>query len=373
MKRSRWIAVSLLVCLGVAAAQDGLRLSFAPYSKISARRLETMRLVRDGKFDAAEALLAAVQQAYEGKEADEFAVGTAFAAFSTSDESLASPLDRWVEQMPQSWCALLARARHQRARFNRGMSRKLAVTAIADYQAALAMNPRLMVAYSDLIELAGATRDEALFRETVDTGLALAPASWAVRDALVRVGGVPQAEFASFLADAEKHAKENPLLWQLRSDVELERGRALWDQNRIEEALAIYESQAKSLDTFQIHKERARLLRILKRYGEAGAAIDHAIALLPGKYDGYRERGWLRLMTDREPEAVAEFRRGLEIEPHDPELNYGLGQALEYTGDKLGAMAAYEESTRWSSFPAAQRRLDRLRSRTVARPPAAPR
>lgn len=384
MKRSQWIGVTLLLCLAVAAAPDGVQLSFTPYSAISARRVETMRFVKDGKLDAAESLLAGLQQSYERKEVDEFAVGTAFAAFSTSDETLGDSLDRWVTQKPESWCARLARARYGRARFYRlqgaesvhsdaavGGKRlhELAMNAIADYKAALAKSPRVMVAYSDLVEMAAATGDAALLRETVTTALRLDPATWLVRDALFRIGGVSEAQFPAFLADAESHVKENPLLLQLRSDLLLQKARGMWRKGDLEGALAIFESQAKSLDTFQIHKERARLLRVLKRYDEARQAIDHAIALLPGKYDGYRERGWLGIDTNQIKAAHLDFRHGLEIEPLDPELNWGLGTALERAGYKPGAMKAYELSARYERNSEVLAGLERLGSR----PPAAPR
>ena len=195
--------------------------------------------------------------------------------------------------------------------------------------------------------MAAATRNDALFRETVETGLKALPETWVVRDAMVRVGAIPEAQFEAFLADAARYEKQNPLLLQLASDVALEAGREMWRKGQIEPALALYEAQAKTLDTFQIHKERARLLRVLRRYPEASAAIDHAIALLPGKYDGYRERGWLDVDTERWPEAVADFRRGLALDPLEPELNRGLGAALEGAGDPIGALAAYEQSARW--------------------------
>ena len=209
------------------------------------------------------------------------------------------------------------------------------------------MNPRLMIAYSDLVEMAALTDDSALLRETYRKALEVSPSSWPVRDALL-LWAIPREKIGDFLADAAKHERANPLLLQLPSFLETRRAGQLWRRRDHAQALAIYDEQAKTLDTFDIHKNRARLLRIMKRYPESKVAIDHALALMPGKYDGHRERGWLSIDTKNWTEATADFRRGLEIHPSDAELNRGLGMALEKGGDTPGALRAYERAAIWA-------------------------
>jgi tetratricopeptide (TPR) repeat protein len=391
------ICVGLSLCLGAAtqhgvaapperpsgAGRTAFRLSFAPYSKISARRLETMRLTREGRYDAVEALLTPLQQAYERKQVDEFAVAIAFAPFSTSDESLGPALDTWVEKAPKSYSARLSRARYLRNCFYRfryverphseaaiGPQRVLEIgkRSIADYRAALAMNPRLIIAYGDLIEMADAMGDRALFRETFESALEVAPATWIVRDAVRRVDAVPREQLAAFLADAAKYETENPLLLQLRADVEIGKARQLWRNGRRAEALAIYDEQLATLDVFGYRKDRSRLYSLMKRIPEAYAEIERAIALMPGKYDGYRQRAWVHYENERWADAAADFRRSLEIDPLDTESNRGLGEALQELDDFEGAIRAFEISARWTADPYMYQKIGTLYLRNLRKP-----
>jgi tetratricopeptide (TPR) repeat protein len=388
-KGLRGAAIGLSLCLYAASPsghaantaeppaneRDAVRLSWAPYAKISARRLETMRLTREGKFDAVEALLTPLQQAYERKEVDEFAVATAFAPFSTSDETLRPALDRWVAQAPKSYSARLARARYNRARHKRYRDvevphseaaigaervRAIALAAIADYRAALEMNPRLMIAYADLLDMAVSTDNRDLFRETHEQAFAIAPDTWVVRDALIYTGAVPRDQYGAFLADAAKYQKQNPLLLQIAAQPELAKAEQLWRNRRHAEALEILDKQLQTLDTFMIRKDRAHLLRIMDRFPEAYAEIDRAIALMPGKHDGYRQRGWMHQDTERWAEAAADYRHGLEIDPLEPMLNAGLGEALVNLGDTPGGIEALELSARWSADAHTYQRIGSL-------------
>jgi tetratricopeptide (TPR) repeat protein len=379
----------IVFLLGVASgssAGEKPRFSYAPYAKVSAKRAETLRLVRAGRFDAVEALLVAGQQAYERGEADEMMGALGFAAFSTGDETLEPLVDRWVAQAPKSWSARLARARLLRQRYLRlaaieGTVSEAAVgpaslaeyarRAIADYQAALAMNPRLIVAYSDLVEIASKTKDSSLLRESYRQALAVAPDTWYVRNALLHAGAVPREKRAAFLADAARHEKSNPAMVQLAADAAIDRAIAAANRGRIEEALAIYDGELGSLDTFVVAKSRAKQLRRLGRHAEALAAIDHAIALMPGKYEGHAERGWLHYDMKRYAEAAADFRRGLEIDPVDPELNRGLGWTLMKMSDAAGAARAWELSVRWEPIGQTYTELGRLYRKQLADLPKA--
>ena len=84
--------------LGLAAAHAaspeparGFQLSFAPYAKLSARRVETMKLTREGRFDEVEAIVVPVQTAYEQGEVNEF--------MAYVKKELARGLDDWEQRL----------------------------------------------------------------------------------------------------------------------------------------------------------------------------------------------------------------------------------------------------------------------------------
>jgi tetratricopeptide (TPR) repeat protein len=359
-RRAIGVGLSLWVCAALALAESPqvtsstAKLSYAPYSKLSARRVEIMRLTRQGKFSEVEAFVLPIQAAYEKGETNEYAAYLAVQAFSTSDETLGPQLDRWVAQSPKSWLPRLARARWHRQAYTRfqDAGEKAAdvqlAAALADYRAALAINPRLMTAYSDMVYIAGREGDEALASEVIPRALESDRTTWMVRDAMLKWGWVARDQVDAFLADAARYEQQNPMLLQLPAQVPMRHANRIWEKGQRAEALAIYDELLKTLDISELHKHRARLLRNLGRHAESRAAIDRAIALLPGNFDGYRERAWLHADKSEWPAMLADVRRGLEIDPLDPELNRGLGWALEELGDVPGAIEGYSVSVRWA-------------------------
>jgi tetratricopeptide (TPR) repeat protein len=345
-----------LVILAALATQ-----SSGPYAELSARRLETLQLVRQGKFDAVEKIVAPVEDAFERNQADELAVVTAFAPFTTADD-LGPQLERWAASAPKSFAARLAYAKflrrswhlhddaqrsHAPTALDSAKLDELAQRAVAEYHAALALRPKLVTAWSDLMELAFSMRDGALLRDASKQGLAQVPASFQLRENLLTWGLVREQDFDAFFADAEQHAAENPALRRLPASLEISRAKGLWMSRQLPQALAIFETQTRAFDVFDWQKERARLLRVLGRFAEARTAIDHALALMPGKPDGWAERGWLEVDTKRYAEARADFQKAAALEPFDREINRGLGTALENLGDVPGAIAAYRLSADW--------------------------
>src|SRR5215831_13903672 len=175
------IAASLALVSGsravTADAPTAPRFSDAKYAAISARRLETLQTLRDGKFDALDAQLTALQDAYEKGNGDDFAVMTAFAPFTSAGEDAAAPLERWVAKSPKSFAAHLARAKYLRHTWHRYSDAQksraeaalgqaavdaLAKHAVDEYRESLTLRPRLPTAYTDLIELGLSSGDRAV-------------------------------------------------------------------------------------------------------------------------------------------------------------------------------------------------------------------
>jgi choline-sulfatase len=119
-------------------------------------------------------------------------------------------------------------------------------------------------------------------------------------------------------------------------------GIALSQQGRLEEARGQF-VQAARLDPHNAvaFNNLGNVLRDLKRFDEAGDAYRHAIELAPDYGDPWNGLGTLAVQRKRPAEAVADFDRALAVAPglHEAQLNRGI--ALELSGNRSGAAAAY--------------------------------
>jgi len=121
---------------------------------------------------------------------------------------------------------------------------------------------------------------------------------------------------------------------------EIGRAQALRDAGRTDAAVeALTQLARRHPDLRIVHYRLGDLLRGLDRHAEATPAYDRAIDLTPepGRQDWplFFSRGITLERTDRWPEAEADFRLALDLEPGQPQvLNY-LGYSLVELGMKL--------------------------------------
>lgn len=114
---------------------------------------------------------------------------------------------------------------------------------------------------------------------------------------------------------------------------ELGRAEALHDAGKADVAVEALTQLAKQFpDTRVVHYRLGDMLRSLDRHAEASVAYDRAVELTgePQQSDWplFFSRGITRERTDRWPEAEADFRLALELQPDQPQvLNY-LGYSM---------------------------------------------
>lgn len=139
--------------------------------------------------------------------------------------------ESWKEQSPKSafayaasgrsYLAMAWMARGEASVGNtpsenfRAMHRWLAL-AVADLDKAIALNPRVMPAYSTMIRVAMLNGDDSYAAEAMRMGLAIEPANYSIYEQLVwmsepKWGGSLQ-EMRSIVSAAQMHAKDNALL-----------------------------------------------------------------------------------------------------------------------------------------------------------------
>ena len=95
----------------------------------------------------------------------------------------------------------------------------------------------------------------------------------------------------------------------------------------------------------------------------AGSSFDRAIALDSGLAKAYNGRAAVRRFLNRVPEAIADWKKALELDPQLRDAYFNLGITFLETGDKAEALAVFKRCRETLSprlSPAEQSRLQRL-------------
>lgn len=266
-------------------------------------RLELQDLLKAKQFEELNARLSTYQEEFESGEASDTRIDYALLAFATTNPDLSEPLDRWVESDPESEFPLLARSRYNehhgyvsrgsytikytpRERLEK-MGRYLKL-ATSDAVNAIELNPKATVGYAILFSIAMAEGNRLEKKRLVDVALAASPTSELVRSAylssLVPWWGGSVAEIQAFI-DRSKSTLASP-----------EHGHAL--------------------DGYA-HYIRGKLAAQAGKRLEAKAHYDRALTF--GETSFYYRARARNLWALREGDwGMADFRRSLELEPHNP-------------------------------------------------------
>jgi tetratricopeptide (TPR) repeat protein len=90
----------------------------------------------------------------------------------------------------------------------------------------------------------------------------------------------------------------------------------------------------------EVHIMRSQILSMRGDYDDALADLDRAVALRPTHAGGYARRGDCLRRLDREPEAIANYRRAAQLDHDDLSAAMGLGACL-YGADELAEAASW--------------------------------
>ena len=224
-------------------------------------------------------------------------------------------LDEWVRQSPKSWVPFVARGFYfygqgwetrgtkfanqtTDARFA-SMARYFERASL-DLESALQLNPRLVVAYQELIGMAkagGKTGDGS--RQYLQRALDICPACFEVRRQYMvefepRWGGSYE-EMQEFAAKSQ-HA-DNPQLRSLFGSSYWDNGNIAQNAKRFPEAIQLYTKALSFGEYWAFYYGRGGAAVRAKRYKEALPDLNRAIELRPTKGDPYIDRAvcWANL------------------------------------------------------------------------------
>jgi tetratricopeptide (TPR) repeat protein len=238
------------------------------------------------------------QRAFEADFHAEYYVRALADAFESAEPDLAPALDAWVQATPQSFAPYLARGSHRldagyAARggafaketdaTNFAAMRQQFALARADFQRALELSPRLVVAFRQLIRISFIGSSRADVDTYAHQAFAVCPACMQPRAAqqyalTPRWGGSYRAMKAA--ADAAPVA-ENPLLRLLPGYAELDRAELFARDKQLERALE-HVGRALALgETLDFLLEKADILRRMSNPAGATAALHRAQEFSP--------------------------------------------------------------------------------------------
>jgi tetratricopeptide (TPR) repeat protein len=229
---------------------------------------------------------------------------------------------------------------------------KLLAQADVDLRHAIELDPRVTPAYMGMINAGGLALGRAYGLDAAKRGLAIAPDNYSIYSMTMwldqpKWGGSLEA-MKRLAADAQVHAKDNPLLEMLQSeepfyevdncecdkDTELAAYPAAFDQlatvkelvsageaanEKHPEGLLIYLSEALRFDSV-LDDERVRRAFTLVDYDEAAWAAAEAsqvIAASPGDPDAFRARAHAYESLNDYAHAEQDFRAALALDPSD--------------------------------------------------------
>jgi tetratricopeptide (TPR) repeat protein len=312
-----------------------------------------LALLKTGQYERLELHLAKLHAGYERGERGEAELENAYAAFASADPALQARLDAWLNRLPRSFTALLARGEYYRhlariSRRNAGQAaddgapaRAYLARARRALEAAIDRTPRLGIGYAGLIAVAMAANAPDRADYWFAMGLEADPGTAAVRRAYLlslRPWRRPDEDAVALMARlhalTELHgvSQHAPDLAALRGFHAYVTAELLRRQRRHDQAARYYrDALAQGPDWLYLRGAGMNALQS----AEAVAAIGYFSEALerrpqdPALLD-WRAHALLSLGDD--DDALADWRLALSVDPANPDILYGYGHALRELG-----------------------------------------
>ena len=288
-------------------------------------RLAVRRLLTSRSYDALDRVLAAYADSVLRDYRVEYRLFDAYAAFGVAVPELEPFLNEWVQQRPTSAAARLARASFFKASgwnargggyasktTNQQFVRmgKFFQLTFDDLTEALRLDPKSIVAYRQLIDLATTQRGTAMSREMLDRALKIQPYSFLLRATymhglLPRWGGSYDA-MARFAEESAPYAKRNPRINALKGFVDWDKGRISEADGKNGDAIEAYQRALQFGNFWQFRYERGTYNSQAELNEEALEDFNSVLLQFPQDADALNDRCHVEYELGRK--AVGEAR-----------------------------------------------------------------
>jgi tetratricopeptide (TPR) repeat protein len=324
--------------------------------------------LKSGRFDIVDSLLVRKQRLFEQNYRYEDYVYRAFHRLAVPDSSLEPLFSRWIELKPSSFAARQARAEYYHGlgwacRGTRWASETSAEQfagmesffkrAEEDARDALEIEPRLLVAYEMLLDIAR-TRGETYSASLImDHAVKLCPYSYRIRywfmmNLTPRWGGTHEA-MEAFARESQGLADVNPRMRALRAFAPWDKGRIAVADSEYDAAGEFYREALSYGDNFVVLDSRARLYWRLNQYEDAKKYFERALAINPYDDETAVNAARMTCYMGRTDESIALTKQAERNFPYSQELrDFKDWEARHfvYEGYKLYEKAAYQDAAK---------------------------
>lgn len=322
--------------------------------------------LKSGQWDSVETFLVRKQRLFEHDYRFEDHVYRAFHRFWVPDSSLEPLFERWIELRPNSFAARLARAEyyHGLGWASRGTrwARETTAQQFAgmelffkraeeDLREALQIEPRLLVAYEILLDMARTRGEEYPASLIMEQAVRLCPYSfriryWFMMNLAPRWGGSHEA-MEAFASESQELADVNPRMRLLKAFAPWDKGRIVAVDSQYDAALEFYREALSYGEHFVVLNSRAKVYWNQGRYDDAKKDFERALVLNP--YDDEASAGVARMCCymGRTDESLALTKKAEENFPGSEELSgfkTWSGRHFVYEGYKLFEKADYQNA-----------------------------
>jgi tetratricopeptide (TPR) repeat protein len=238
-------------------------------------RLAVRQALLAKSYDALDRVLAAYGDSVQRDYRVEYRLFDAYGAFGVALPTLEPRLNEWVRMRPKSVAALLARATFYRASGwgARGAALSRETTrqqfqrmnsffqrAVDDLTTAHRLDPKSIVAYRLMIDMAASQGQIRLSRQMLDSALRIQPYSFLLRvshmhNLLPRWGGSYDA-MEEFADESAPFAKRNPRIKALKGFVDLDRAEKFEGDDQNGDAIEAYQRALRFGDYWEFRYQR---------------------------------------------------------------------------------------------------------------------
>ena len=332
-------------------------------------KLEFLQMLKGAKFEQLDHQVSTYQRAYEAESVHEREklVRFSLSSFRSTDPTLEPLLNQWIEQMPSSYVARLARGRYylhlgsssrgvasaretSRARMTRMQG--YFTKSVQDYRSALSLNSKLSVAYAALIQMAMVFGDRKRIDDFAQQAFKIDPYSFEVGSSVVfslqpKWGGSLVA-MKVFVRKMEKHVSKNPALAALRgyfffTEADM---RAIYGKRN--EAIPFYNRAVQSGAHWRLIYARGRNYYYLGAYSKALTDFDHALELWPQHPWPLSLRAAIHTRAGNLTQAINDLNLALKLDPLNSEARWARAMALAKQGRAEGALEDIENALKFN-------------------------
>ena len=332
-------------------------------------------LLRSRHFVELNKKIASLQAQFEADYHKEYWMNAAMGAFGVADPSLEPLLNEWIAAMPDAFAPWAARGEYMLSTgwVARGAAyahdtsaeqfQRMAQAhqrAQADLEEALALKPKLVVAYGGLIRIGMAnSMPDGQLRHWLDQALAICPECFQVRAiylyALCPRWGGSYAQMDRFATEAMSQTSNTRTRFLL-GFIEEDQCNQARNDNKYAEALTACDRAVARGDYWEFFEQRGAVRSRMESHEGALADFNHALQLSPQKPDLLVRRAYVLTDIKQWDRAEKDLVLARRLNPHAHDLpdatqylvKWLLYQAaqLEEQGSRAGLTNLYEQALR---------------------------